>query len=157
MADGTRSPRYPSVVPAPARPPSGPARGASASSEVLVQVFGLPSDRATRAAIRFFKERRIAISFVDLRKRPIAPAELRRFADRLGPRALLDETSRAYRDAGLAYMRLDDDEILERLRADVDLLRLPLVRRGHSVSAGPAEATWTGWLKPTDRESDASL
>ncbi len=31
--------------------------------------------------------------------------ELRRFVDRLGARALLDETSRAYRDAGLAHLQ----------------------------------------------------
>jgi arsenate reductase-like glutaredoxin family protein len=49
-----------------------------------IQVFGLEKDRATRAAERFFKERRVPISFVDFRKRPIAPAELRRFVERLG-------------------------------------------------------------------------
>src|SRR5262245_30015391 len=83
-----------------------------------VQVFGLDSDQATRAAIRFFKERRIAIHQVDLRRKPIAPGELRRFVERLGARALIDETGRAYRDAGLGYMRLADPEIIERLLAD---------------------------------------
>jgi arsenate reductase len=111
-----------------------------------VQVFGLASDQGTRAAQRFFKERRVPISFVDLRRRPIAPAELRRFVDRLGAASLLDETSRAYRDAGLGYLRMDEAGIVERLLADPSLLRLPLVRRGHQVSAGRAEATWKAWL-----------
>ena len=52
-----------------------------------IQVFGLVDDRATRAAQRFFKERRLAIHFVDLRRKPIAPGELRRFTDRLGAAA----------------------------------------------------------------------
>jgi arsenate reductase-like glutaredoxin family protein len=112
-----------------------------------IQVFGLDNDPATRAAQRFFRERRIVVSFVDLRKRRIAPAELRRFVERLGARALLDESSRAYRDGGLAYLSMDDGGIVERLLADPSLLRLPLVRYGNDVTAGREEATWTGWLK----------
>src|SRR6188508_3758895 len=83
-----------------------------------IQVFGLERDQATRAAQRFFKERRVAVSFVDLRKRAIAAGELRRFVERLGARALLDETSRAYRDAGLAHLSLDDAGIVQRLLRD---------------------------------------
>jgi arsenate reductase-like glutaredoxin family protein len=118
------------------------------SPPTAVQIFGLPGDQATRAAQRFFKERRVPISFVDLRKRPIAPGELRRFVDRLGAASLLDETSRPYRDAGLGYLRLDEAGIVERLLADASLLRLPLVRHGNEVTAGRAEATWKAWLAP---------
>ena len=124
-------------------PPSKP----PAATSPVIQVFGLERDQASRAAIRFFKERRVPISFVDLRVRPIAPGELRRFVDRLGASALLDEGSRAYREAGLAYLRMDDAGIVVRLLADPGLLRLPLVRCGNSVSAGRDEATWTAWLK----------
>lgn len=111
-----------------------------------VQIFGLEDDRATRAAQRFFKERRIPIHFVDLRRKPIAPGELRRFIERLGPSALLDTAGRTYREAGLGHLRMDDAAIVERLLADPRLLRLPLVRRGNDLSAGPAESTWKGWL-----------
>ena len=61
---------------------------------------------------------------------------------------LLDPGSRSYRDAGLAYLRLDEAGTIERLIADPGLLRLPLVRRENEVTAGPAEATWNGWLTP---------
>lgn len=111
-----------------------------------IQVFGLDDSPATRAAQRFFRERRIVVSYHDLRKRPIAPGELRRFTDRLGAVALLDETSRAYRDAGLGYLTLDTAGVVARLLADVRLLRLPLVRFGNEVTAGKAEATWAAWL-----------
>jgi arsenate reductase-like glutaredoxin family protein len=120
----------------PAKPAAGP----------FVQVFGLEGDQGTRAAQRFFKERRIAISFVDLRRRSIAPGELRRFVDRLGAAVLLDTAGKAYRDAGLAYMRLDDAGIVERLLADPRLLRLPLVRFDEQVAAGRDEATWKRWV-----------
>jgi arsenate reductase-like glutaredoxin family protein len=113
-----------------------------------VQIFGHERDQATRAAIRFFKERRVAIHLVDLTRKPIARGELRRFVDRLGPRALADEDSRAWRDGGLGYLRMDDGELVERLLANQALLRLPLVRFGNEVAVGRDEATWKGWFRP---------
>ena len=111
-----------------------------------VQMFGLVDSRATQAAQRFFKERRVNVTFVDLRRKPIAIGELRRFVERLGAAALLDTEGRLYNDLGLSYMRLDDDEIQTRLLANNGLLRLPLVRFGNAFTAGPADATWRSWL-----------
>jgi arsenate reductase-like glutaredoxin family protein len=120
---------------------------ASVPSVSPVQVFGTERDQATRAALRFFKERRVPISFVDLRKRSIAPGELRPFVERLGAEALLDPTSREYREAGLGYLRMDAAGIVERVLADATLLRLPLVRHGNDVTVGRAEGVWTTWLR----------
>jgi arsenate reductase-like glutaredoxin family protein len=120
-----------------------------APAGLQVQIFGLDGDQATRAAIRFFKERRITIHLVDLRRKPIAAGELRRFVERLGAPALADQDGKAWRDAGLGYLRMTDAELAERLLADIRLLRLPLVRFGNSVSAGRAEATWKAWLSAT--------
>ena len=111
-----------------------------------IQVFGTEDSAATRNALRFFRERRIVVHFVDLRKKPIAPGELRRFTDRLGASALLDTESRPYREQGLAYLTADPAGITARLLADVRLVRLPLVRYGDDVTAGKAEDTWRAWL-----------
>ncbi len=111
-----------------------------------IQVFGLADSPATRAAQRFFRERRVVVHFVDLRKRPLAPTELRRFTQRLGARALLDDTSRAYRAAGLAHLTMTDDGIVARLLADARLLRVPLVRHGSEVTVGRDEDAWARWL-----------
>src|SRR5436190_9463250 len=119
--------------------------------DLSVQIFGHDRDQGTRAAVRFFKERRVTIHQVDLTRKPIARGELRRFVERLGARALLDEASKAYRDAGLGYMRLDDSEIVERLLATPALLRLPLVRFGNEVAAGRDEAAWKAWISAASR------
>jgi arsenate reductase len=111
-----------------------------------IQVFGTDDSNATRAALRFFRERRIVVHYVDLRKKPLAAGELRRFVDRLGAASLLDTDSRAYREQGLAYLATDGQGITHRLLADVRLLNLPLVRYGDDVTAGKAEATWKAWL-----------
>jgi arsenate reductase (glutaredoxin) len=113
-----------------------------------VQIFGHDRDHGTRAAVRFFKERRVQIQQVDVTRKPIARGELRRFVDKLGARALLDETSKAYRDGGIGYLRMDDAEIVERLLASPALLRLPLVRFENDVAVGRDEAVWKRWFKP---------
>ncbi len=120
-----------------------------AASGGTIQVFGLEGDRGTRAALRFFKERRAEISFVDLRRRPIAPGELRRFVEKLGAAALADTDGRAWRESGLGYLRMTDDELAGKLLANARLLKLPLVRNGADFSAGPSEATWKRWLLAT--------
>ena len=102
-----------------------------------IEVFGLEDSRSTRAAVRFFRERRIVVSFVDLGKRPIDAAELRAFLDRLGAGALLDAATTATTDRGA---------LLARVRADANLLRLPLVRHGNEMTAGQDETTWRAWL-----------
>jgi arsenate reductase-like glutaredoxin family protein len=117
-------------------PPAGPS----------VQVFGLQDSQPTRAALRFFKERRVEIHFVDLRRRPIAPGELRRFVERFGATAVADTEGRAWREGGLGHLRMDDGELTERLLADARLLRLPLVRFGDQVAVGRAETSWKQWL-----------
>ena len=114
-----------------------------------VQMFGYEDSQPTRAALRFFRERRVDVHFVNLRQRPIAPGELRRFVDRLGATALLDPASRPYRDEGLQYLSLDTTGVVRRLLANPRLLRLPLVRSGNDVTAGAAEPTWRAWLTPT--------
>lgn len=107
-----------------------------------VQVFGTPDSQPTRAALRFFKERRIEVHFVDVRRKPMAPGELRRFVERLGVRALADTESKAWRDAGLGYLSMSDVDLAERLLADQRLLRIPLVRAQNAFAAGRDEAAW---------------
>jgi arsenate reductase-like glutaredoxin family protein len=85
------------------------------------------------------------IAFVDLKKRPPAPGELKRFAQKFGARALLDEDSKAYRKANLGYLSMGDSEVFERVTADPGLLRLPLVRYGNELTIGVDEETWKAW------------
>jgi arsenate reductase-like glutaredoxin family protein len=111
-----------------------------------IQVFGADDSAATRNTLRFFRERRIVVHYVDLRKKAIARGELQRFVERLGAPALLDTEGRAYREQGLGYLSTDAAGIVARVLADARLLKLPLVRYGDEVTAGKAEATWRAWL-----------
>jgi arsenate reductase-like glutaredoxin family protein len=120
-----------------------------------IQVLGLEDSRATRSAVRFFRERRIVVTFVDLGKRPLDAADLRAFMERLGP-ALLEPAAgagpagggggAAGAGGGAAPETTDRGALLARIRANPGLLRLPIVRHGTEITAGPSEATWKAWL-----------
>jgi arsenate reductase (glutaredoxin) len=114
-----------------------------------VQIFGLKGSQATRAAERFFKERRVTIQFVDLSQRPMAAGEIRRFVERFGLLPLVDREGRSYVDAGMGYLKMTDAEMLAKIERDPRLLRLPLVRAGNRFSVGQDEESWKGMIVPS--------
>ena len=111
-----------------------------------VQVFGTRKSADTRAALRFFAERRIRVHFVDLAERAASPGELRRFAQQLGVAALLDRAGKRFAQLGLGAARLSDERWLAKLAEEPLLLVMPLVRCGHQVSVGAAPDRWQSWL-----------
>jgi arsenate reductase-like glutaredoxin family protein len=108
----------------------------------VIQIFGVKKSQATRAAERFFRERRATIQIIDLKKKPMAPGEIRRFIERSGLMRLLDTEGKAWKDGGLQYLKLTEEEMLVRIEREPDLLRLPLVRGGNRLSVGPDEDSW---------------
>ena len=112
----------------------------------IVQIFGVKNSPVTRAAERFFKERRVAIQTIDLKKKAIAAGEIKRFVDRFGLIGLLDTAGKAYVDGGLQYLKLAESEMMQRIEREPSLLRLPLVRAGKLVSVGHDEASWKAML-----------
>ena len=111
-----------------------------------IQIFGVKNSQATRAAERFFKERRVEIHLVDLKQRPMAPGEIKRFVERFGLPALLDTEGKAYGDAGLRYLKVSEAELMLRIEKDPKLLRLPLVRAANRLSVGQDEDAWASML-----------
>jgi arsenate reductase (glutaredoxin) len=113
---------------------------------VTVQVFGFRDCQDTRKAQRFFAERRIAVHFVDLDERPAARGELRRFAERFGPAALIDREGARFKALGLRVAGDSPQRLLERALTEPRLLRTPLVRHGGKVTVGHAPDDWQAWV-----------
>jgi len=110
-----------------------------------VQVFGVRKSADTRAALRFFAERRIKVHFVDLNERAASVGELRRFAQKFGITVLLDKESRRFGELGLRAAMLSEERWLEKLSLEPLLLRMPLVRNQQQLTIGAAEETWNTW------------
>jgi arsenate reductase-like glutaredoxin family protein len=112
---------------------------------VEVQVFGVRKSADTRAALRFFAERRIKVHFVDLNEKAASVGELRRFAQKFGVGALIDRESRRFGELGLRSAILSDERWLEKLSLEPLLLRVPLVRNQQQLTIGAAPETWNAW------------
>ena len=118
---------------------------------VSVQIFGVKNSQTTRAAERFFKERRAEIHMVDLKQKPMAAGEIKRFLDRFSLPGILDTEGKSYIDAGLKYIKLSDAGMLQRIEQDPKLLRLPLIRSGKLLSVGQDEDSWKAMMAATAR------
>ncbi len=113
---------------------------------VSAQIFGVKSSQETRAAERFFKERRVQIHMVDLAQKPMSPGEIKRFVEKFGLQALLDVEGKAYSDAGLKYLKLSEAELMAKIEAQPKLLKLPFVRCANRLSIGRDEKVWAEML-----------
>ena len=111
-----------------------------------VQVFGVRKSADTRAALRFFAERRVKVHFVDLAERAASKGELTRFVQKHGLPALVDRESRRFAELGLGAARYADERWLEILIGEPLLLVMPLVRFRQQLTVGPAEAVWLSWI-----------
>jgi arsenate reductase-like glutaredoxin family protein len=120
---------------------------------VNVQIFGFTDCQDTRKAQRFFAERRIAVHFVDLRERPAAKGELRRFAERFGAAALIDRGSARFKALGLHVAGDSPQRLLDRALTEPRLLKTPLVRNAGKVTIGYVPQDWQAWL---NAESNAT-
>jgi len=113
---------------------------------IQAQIFGFADCQDTRKAQRFFKERGITVHFVDLKERPAARGELRRFADKFGASALIDREGVRYRALGLRVALDSPERLLERALTEPRLLRTPLVRCGGRVAIGHSPEAWQEWV-----------
>ncbi len=108
---------------------------------MTIQIFGVKNSQATRAAERFFKERRTPVQFIDLQKKPMSPGEIKRFVDRFTLAVLVDREN-----PSIKYLRLSDQELLAKIEQDPKLLHLPLVRSAKQLSIGQDEPAWKQML-----------
>ncbi|MBX3147293.1 MAG: hypothetical protein KF785_11035 [Gemmatimonadales bacterium] len=110
-----------------------------------VQVFGTRKSSETRAALRFFAERRVKTHFVDFAVRAPARGELLRFVQKFGLAQLIDRSSKRFAELGWSAARYSDDQWLDKLSMEPGVIRQPLVRYRQQLTIGPADATWKTW------------
>ena len=111
-----------------------------------IQVFGIKNDADTRKALRFFKERRVKVHFVDLKQWAASPGELKRFAQKFGVASLVNTGAKRYAALGLGAAHRTDERWLATLAEEPLILRLPLVRWQQRLTVGPAESEWRDWV-----------
>ena len=118
-----------------------------AAPAISVQVFGREDSQATRAALRFFKERRVSFQVIDLGQKGPSAGELRKIANAVaGVENLIDREGKRYLERGLKYAAPTGPRIEQALLDDPLLLRTPIVRAGDRATVGFVPQIWTTWL-----------
>jgi arsenate reductase len=105
----------------------------------VIQIFGTTKCKGTKAAQRFFSDRRIPVQFVDLKVKGLSPGELASVARAVGGlRALYDPS----KDRTVRHAVPSDTQLTALLTAEPSCLVTPIVRRGSAAAVGSDEARW---------------
>jgi len=100
-----------------------------------VQIFGRNKCFDTKKAQRFYKERRVAVQYIDLDRYGISKGELQSVIQAVGgwEKVCKDDSELKY------YSR---DAVLTMLLDQPELLITPIVRNGRRAAVGVDEAKW---------------
>jgi len=105
----------------------------------MIQVIGTKKCSDTQKAIRFFKERRVQIQFVDVGERNLSAGEIKNIARSIPVEELIDRDGKEFAKRNLAYIRFDAAKVLEENSL---LLKTPVVRSGNRAVLGHRPDDW---------------
>jgi len=103
----------------------------------VLQIIGTLGCTQTRKAVRFCQERSVAFQFVDLKARSLSEGEWKKIFAALDADSLIDTSSTYYKKNGYQWREFDP---IEELKEHPQLLKTPLLKRGHRVLAHFDEA-----------------
>jgi arsenate reductase (glutaredoxin) len=110
---------------------------------MITQIFGTKKCQNTQKALRFFKERRVDIQFIDLNEKKISKGELASILKSLKADDIIDKESREFKKLNLAYIQYDTENIIIEHPL---VLKTPICRKEFKASAGYAPEIWKDWL-----------
>jgi arsenate reductase len=112
----------------------------------VIQIFGTSKCKDTRAAQRFFADRRIKVQVVDVREKGLSKGELASVARAVGGFArLYDAQGARVKERGLQHLGADEARLADLLLEDPLLLRTPIVRDGTKAAVGGGAAAEGAW------------
>ena len=112
----------------------------------MIQLYHLKRTPDVQKAERFFKERRVAIQYVDLNKHKLGMRELMSVAKAVGLRNLVDDKSVLWKESTVQFLH-GEEAILEALCLNPKLLRFPILRNGARAAVGIAPEIWASWIE----------
>ncbi|MCI1208559.1 MAG: ArsC family transcriptional regulator [Treponema sp.] len=112
----------------------------------MIQIFGTPKCKNTKKAERFFRERRIPFQLINLFEKEMSPREFQSVVKAVGGiENLIDRDSRDY--SRIAW--LSEEDIPEKLTAEPQLMKTPVVRNGAGACCGYQPDCWKKFCTDT--------
>lgn len=113
---------------------------------MTIQMYISKKNFDAQKAERFFKERRISVQVMDLKKHKLGERELQVMAKGVGMQGLLDKNDKRAKEHPACYCNIDR-VIMEAIRENPWLLISPIVRCGQKCTIGYQPEIWEAWLK----------
>lgn len=110
-----------------------------------IQIFGTKKCNDTKKAQRYFKERGIKFQFIDMNEKEISKGEFRSVCQAVGGiHAMINEECKE-KDALALVKYIAEEERAEKLLANQQVIRTPIVRNGKQATVGYMPEVWKGW------------
>jgi arsenate reductase len=110
----------------------------------MIQIFGIKNCNDTKKAIRFFKDRKINVQFINLKEKEISKGELKSITKDFDIEELLDREGKEFKKRNLKYHVFDT---LELLMESPLLFKTPILREKDRVTIGYCPEIWKTWIK----------
>ena len=111
-----------------------------------IQMYVSKKNFDVQKAERFFKERRVTIQVMDLKKHKLGEREVQTMARAGGLSALIDRDDKKVKEHPACYY--DRDSLLmEAVLENPWLLKSPILRNGNQVTVGYQPDVWEAWVK----------
>lgn len=112
----------------------------------MIQIYISKKGFDLQKAQRFFKERRIQVQELDLKKHKLGERELQVLARAGGLNNLIDRDDKKVKEHPACYYDRDS-MLLPEILENPWLLKSPLVRCGTQVTIGYQPDVWTKWIE----------
>ena len=110
-----------------------------------IQIFGTKKCNDTKKAQRFFKERRINYQFIDMKEKEMSKGELRSVCNSIGGLDNILDDKCKDQDALALIKYIAEDEKEEKILANQQVIKTPVVRNGKQATVGYEPEVWKKW------------
>ena len=111
-----------------------------------IQIYFSKKNPDVLKAERFFKERRITVQVMDLKKHRLGERELQVFARAGGVQSLIDRDDKKVREHPACYYN-QDSLLIAAILETPWLLKSPILRCGQKATVGYQPDVWEEWLR----------
>lgn len=115
---------------------------------VSIQLYISKKNFDAQKAERFFKERRITVQVMDLKKHKLGDREIQVFGNAVeeGIPGLIDREDKKVKGHPACYYN-KNDLLIQAIKEAPFLLKSPIVRCGQKATIGYCPEVWEEWLK----------
>ncbi|MDY2789310.1 MAG: arsenate reductase family protein [Lachnospiraceae bacterium] len=110
-----------------------------------IQIFGTKKCADTRKAERFFKERGIKYQFVDMKEKGMSKGEFLSVAQVNGGMDQMINWEGKDKDTLALLKYIAEEDKLEKILANPQVIKTPVVRNGKKSTLGYQPDVWKGW------------